>query len=406
MPALVARTLTLALGCLAVGACTSGGSQSDTPSTDAVGDTDPVDTDARDSAAVDTDLSDSDGTDSDRPDTDGWDTDSANTDTDPLDSGRPDTDVVDTDTPDTDVIDTDVVDTDPVVDTDSPLHADVVFVIAFENHSSAQVYGNLTNAPYLNLTLLPLGGRADAYVDDLTPDTPSEPHYVWMEAGTNTFLDAVFTQNLPPSANNSTASTDHLVAQIGTVPNLSWMSYQEGIDASTGACPIFESGFYAPRHDPFLFFQDVVGYPPDANNPFCAAHHKPYTALAADLTAELVATYNFITPDLCHDMHGAPGCGGAPDDVRKGDDWLAVNLPPILEYADAHNGVVMLVWDEPEWSGHIPFLILGPQINPGHVSTVAYSHSSLLKTTEELLGLPVLPTVQAANDFADFFLTP
>jgi hypothetical protein len=395
----------------------SDGEDSDTTASDTdsgVLDSDVVDTDSgvldtdttvtdTDTGVVDTDVADTDLIDTDVVDTDVADTDVV--DTDVVDTDVADTDVVDTDLVDTDVVDTGSPDTD-VVDTDGPLGASVVFVLAFENHDTTQIYGNLTNAPYINLTLLPLGGIADAYVDDLQPATPSEPHYVWMEAGTNVFADVTFSQNLLPSASNSTASTDHLVSQIGAVPGLSWMSYQEGINASTGACPIYPFGFYAPRHDPFVFFKDVAGDPPDANNAFCAAHHKPYTALAADLAAETVATYNFITPDLCNDMHGASGCPGPVDDVRKGDDWLAANLPPILDYANTHDGVVMLVWDEPDWAGHIPFVILGPRIKAGHVSSVPYSHSSLLKSTERLLGLPVLPTVQAAHDFADFFVTP
>lgn len=428
------RSLALVAGLGWVGACAPGlGNPDDMglddltdtdPGADTdVGDSDPVvlDTDDGDSDRVDTDsgVVDTDGADTDTADTDVVDTDARDTDVVDTDTAVPDTDVVDTDVLDTDVVDTDLVDTDSidtdvvdtarvdtdVVDTGAPIHASVIFVIAFENHDTTQIYGNLTNAPYINLTLLPLGGIADAYTDDLLPATPSEPHYVWMEAGTHVFADTTFLQNWLPTASNSTASTHHLVTQIGAVTGLSWMSYQEGMDASTGVCPIYASGFYAPRHDPFLFFQDVSGDPPDANNAFCAAHHKPYTALAADLAADTIATYNFITPDLCNDMHGAAGCTGPIDNVRKGDDWLAANLPPILDYANAHDGVVMLVWDEPDWAGHIPFIILGPQIKRGHVSTVAYSHSSLLKTTERLLGLPVLPTVQAANDFSDFFLT-
>jgi hypothetical protein len=32
-----------------------------------------------------------------------------------------------------------------------------------------------------------------------------------------------------------------------------------------------------------------------------------------------------------------------------------------------------------------------------------YTHSSLLKTIEEIFEVPVLPTVASANDFADMF---
>ena len=34
---------------------------------------------------------------------------------------------------------------------------------------------------------------------------------------------------------------------------------------------------------------------------------------------------------------------------------------------------------------------------------MTYSHSSLLKSTEQFLGVPVLPSVTTANNFADMF---
>jgi hypothetical protein len=34
---------------------------------------------------------------------------------------------------------------------------------------------------------------------------------------------------------------------------------------------------------------------------------------------------------------------------------------------------------------------------------VAYGHRSLFKSLEEIFGLPIVPTVAAANDFADLF---
>ena len=34
---------------------------------------------------------------------------------------------------------------------------------------------------------------------------------------------------------------------------------------------------------------------------------------------------------------------------------------------------------------------------------IAFNHSSLVKTVEEIFGLPLLPTVASVNDFADLF---
>jgi hypothetical protein len=277
-----------------------------------------------------------------------------------------------------------------------------VFIVAMENQDADRIYGNVGDAPYINGTLIPRYAHATAFSDEL-PELPSEPHYVWMEAGTNVFADHTFTTDDRPSASNSTASRDHLVAQIAAAGGgLDWMSYQEGISAATGACPLEGAGFYRPRHNPFVFFQDVSGDPPAKDNPTCAAHHRDIATLAADLASGDVATYSFISPDLCHDMHGATGC---PDSnrTRAGDDWLAANLPPLIDFVNAHGGVIFVTWEEGNHTSTLPFIAVGPDVKPGYAGAVAYSHSSLLKTIEKLLGLPVLATVAAANDLSDLF---
>lgn len=299
-----------------------------------------------------------------------------------------------------------VLETPPATDlppqqANTPSRIKYVFVIAMENHDAAQIYG-ASSAPYINGSLLPQGGYATQYQDDL-PSEPSEPHYVWMEAGTNAFSDHTFTNDNDPSAKNSTLSTDHLSTQIRlSTQGLSWLSYQEDLGDSTGACPISSSGFYAAKHDPFIFFEDVSGSPPSQTNTYCAAHHRPFTALVDDLANMQVATYNFITPNLCHDMHGASGCPDR-DTVHAGDAWLQDNLPPLLSFVTAHDGVIFIVWDEPDRTTTQPFIVLGPQVIPGFANPVPLSHSSLLKSLEQILNLPVLPTVSAANDFSSFF---
>ena len=279
-----------------------------------------------------------------------------------------------------------------------------VFVIAMENEPAAAIYGS-ASAPYINGQLLPRYARATAFADPLPDGIPSEPHYIWMEAGTNKFSDVTFTGDGDPSASNSTASTAHLSTQMDhATPPVTWLSYQEGLNSSTGACPVRSSGFYAGKHDPFIFFRDVAGSPPSASNAACAAHHRPYTALAQDLKAKTVARYNFISPDICHDMHGDSSCPGS-DDIRTGDDWLRAELPALLDFVNANDGVIFLVWDEPEGgSSLVPFVAMGPRVKTGYASSVAFDHGSLLKTVEEIFGLPILPTVAATNDLADLFV--
>lgn len=278
----------------------------------------------------------------------------------------------------------------------------VVFVIAFENHDAKQIYGNKSDAPYINNTLMETYAYATNFKDVL-PHEESEPHYLWMEAGTNKFSDHSFTGSGDATKNNSTKSTEHLVTQIKNAgTGLTWMSYQEGITDRTGKCPIESSKFYAAKHNPFVFFRDVSGSPPSKNNAYCISHHKDLSQLAGDLANNRVATYNFITPNLCNDMHGEDGCP-SKNEIRMGDDWLKNNLPALISYVNANEGVIFLSWDEGDGTNVLPFLAVGPGVKQGYASTVKLNHSSQVKSIERILELPYLSTVSGATDFADLF---
>jgi hypothetical protein len=174
------------------------------------------------------------------------------------------------------------------------------------------------------------------------------------------------------------------------------------MNEKTGACPIRSYEFYAAKHNPFIFFRDVSGDPPSTDNAYCASHHKPYSALAADLAADQVAPYAFITPDQCHDMHGQRGCPGM-DLVRAGDDWLKSELPRLIAYAEQHSSVIFLVWDEGDGTLKLPFLAIGPMIKPRFSAAARYTHSALLKSVELMLDLPMLPAVTNAPDLGELF---
>lgn len=294
--------------------------------------------------------------------------------------------------PDTTGVDTALVDV--------PLATRTVFVIPMENESASAIYGDVKNAPYLNGTLMPMAAYATSFTDSLPKSLPSEPHYVWLEAGTNKFSDKTFTNDDNASASNSTASTAHLSTQLEEA-GLGWMSYQEGM--TEGTCPItsISSTKYAAKHDPFVFFQDVAGSPPSAASGTCISHHKPYSSFASDLANGQLPAYVFITPNLCNDMHGASGCPSGSN-VKTGDSWLASQMPAIIDYAYTHDSVIYIVWDEGSDNQTIPFLALGPHVKAG-ASTTNYTHSSILKSVEQQLGVDPLPTVDNATTFEDLF---
>lgn len=269
-----------------------------------------------------------------------------------------------------------------------------------ENESSTAIYGNTADAPYIN-SLLTIGAYATNFVDVL-PSVPSEPHYIWMVAGTNVFADHTFTTDANASATNSTASTEHLGTQL-TSAGIPWVTYQEGM--KVGICPIHGFGAQAASHDPFVFFQDLVGNPPSATAPACIEHHKPFSDFATDLANEVVG-YALIVPDKCHDMHGMTSCPSGTDpvaNIRAGDAWLAAELPRIIDYTATHDALLFVVWDEGRGAiPTMPFIAIGPHVVPGPTDT-RYDHSSLLKTTEKFLGVPALATVEPAVDLGGLF---
>jgi len=283
----------------------------------------------------------------------------------------------------------------------APANANVikhVFVIVMENEDSSSIYGD-AKAPYIN-SLLETSAHTLKFADELPGPIPSEPHYVYMEAGTNAFSDHTFTTDEDPSAANSTSSPKHLVTQM-KAKGVTWRSYVENRTVATGACPIVSAGLYAAKHVPFVFFHDVAGSPPSSTAAPCVNHTSPFTDLARDIAAKSVPGYAFITPNLCDDMHGATGCVG--NEITLGDTWLKQNLPALIAYAKANAGVIFITWDEAESTPYMAFIAVGPGVKPGYASSVAYDHGSMLKSVEGIFGLPYLATVTHKNDLADLF---
>ena len=276
-----------------------------------------------------------------------------------------------------------------------PSHLKTVFLIVMENHNWSDIHGS-DRAPYLNQTLLPMGAHAENYFNP-PGNHPSEPNYLWLEAGTNF---GVHTDDDPII--NHQASTAHLATLLNAA-GISWRSYQE--DISGTVCPLTAVANYRPKHNPFVFFDDLTGHL-NPQNAACIAHNRPLTELASDLAqgGRGVAQYNFITPNLCHDGHNS--CAPENDEVKQTDDWLAANIPMILaSEAYRDGGVIFITWDESE-GGDFPIgmIALSPLAKAGYSSNVAWTHSSTLRSMEEILGVtPFLGDAANATDLSDLF---
>jgi phosphatidylinositol-3-phosphatase len=270
-----------------------------------------------------------------------------------------------------------------------------VFVILMENSNWSDIKGN-SSAPYINKTLLPMASHAERF-GNITH--PSEPNYIWLEAGDNLGVD----NDDDPSSNHQ-STTNHLSTLLDHA-GVSWKAYAEGIGGTK--CPLSGSGKYATKHVPFVFFDDVTDKN-SSSSAKCIQHIRPYTELAGDLTSGHVAHYNFITPDLCHDMHDLFGCDNF-DRAKNGDQWLSREVPKILA-SDAYKkgGAIFLTWDESD-GGNSPIgmIVISPFAKGGGYSnTISYNHSSTLRTMQEIFGVrPFIRAAANATDLSDLFRT-
>jgi phosphatidylinositol-3-phosphatase len=172
---------------------------------------------------------------------------------------------------------------------------------------------------------------------------------------------------------------------------------------------------YAARHDPFVYFHSIID-----DQPRCDSHVVNLNALPADLrTAKTTPNFVFITPNLCNDGHDAECVDGGPGGLEAANAFLQKWVPLITQSpAFKQDGLLVITFDEsdgggPEGStaccgekplpqakhdpgfkgpggGRIGAVLLSPFIKPGTVSNEPYNHYSLLRTVEDLFGVPHL----------------
>jgi hypothetical protein len=278
-------------------------------------------------------------------------------------------------------------------------HVKTVWIIVMENQNWSSIKGS-KSAPYINDTLLSLASHAEQYFNP--PQIhPSLPNYIWMEAGTNFGI----ADDRSPLG-NSQSTTQHLVTLLKNAPQgaVEWRSYQENISGKD--CPLSDRYPYVVKHNPFVYFDDVT----NRRNPdsaYCIEHIRPFEQLAKDLAANSVARYNFISPNICNDMHDS--CFPLHNKVAQGDTWLAKYLPEILNsQAYRDDGVVFITWDEADiGDGPVGMIVLSPLAKgDGYSNSIHYDHGALLRTLEEVFGVsPYLGNATSQPDLKDLFST-
>jgi hypothetical protein len=267
-----------------------------------------------------------------------------------------------------------------------------VFLIVMENRNWSSIAGS-PSAPYINHVLLPQASYATRYFG---MRHPSEPNYLWLEGGT----DYGIADDDDP-ASHHLLNRDHLASLLDEA-GIPWKTYQQGISGVD--CPLRSHDFYAAKHNPFVFFDDLTDGL-DRRSVGCIRHMRPLAELTADLQSGDLARYNFVTPDLCNDMHGAPGCPTS-DPVLAGDAWLRDWIPRLQAAPASANAAIVITWDENEGGDEpIGLIVLSPLAKGGGYSNaMRYTHSSLLRSLQEIFGVgPFLCDAANAAPLSDLF---
>jgi hypothetical protein len=237
--------------------------------------------------------------------------------------------------------------------TTPPATYEHVVWIVMENHAYSQIAGS-ASAPYLNRL-----ARSCGLATRFSAEThPSLPNYIAMTSGSPQGIG----DDAGPSAHRLTAAS--LFSQLA--PG-GWRALQESMPSP---CALSDAGRYAVRHNPAAYYTRLRSA--------CRADDVPLTS-----TPNLTARFTFVTPNVCHDMHDCS--------VATGDAWLKGFVPKVLASPQYRAGrtAVFVTWDEDDHSSanHVATLVLAPSVKRGMKAGAAFDHYSLLRTTEQLLGL-------------------
>jgi hypothetical protein len=244
-------------------------------------------------------------------------------------------------------------------------------VVVMENREYGSVIGS-ASAPYTNQ----LAARFGLASASFAASHPSLPNYLDLIAGS--------TLGITSDCTDCSVDAPVIADQLGSA-GIPWAAYMEGMPTPcyTGASAPAD---YAKRHNPFVYVHHLVA------NPAACGRVKPFSDFAADLASTVPPAFVWVTPNLCHDGHDC--------DTSTADAWLRSFIEPVLASPwYAAGGIVLVTWDEGDSSagccqsahgGHIATLVLSARTPAGARLSTPVDHAGLLRTIEDIYGLPHL----------------
>lgn len=242
--------------------------------------------------------------------------------------------------------------------------ASYVTIVIMENRDYASIIGS-SQAPYINNTLVPISALM---TNSHAIGHPSEPNYLALFSGS--------TQGVSDDSCPHTFSAANLGSEL-IAAKLTFAGYSESMPSNGFTGCTSPNGLYARKHNPWVNFSNV----PAKSN-----------LVYKKFPVKKMPTVSIVVPNLCDDMHDCS--------TQAGDTWLSQHLPAIIKWDTAHNGLLILTWDEasPDNGGNpIATLLTGPMITAGQYSQ-NITHYDVLRTIEDIYGLTCTANACSAGD--------
>ncbi len=205
-----------------------------------------------------------------------------------------------------------------------------------------------------------------------------------------------WTCDCSPTAAGCASANLNVFRQIG-LAGKGWRGYAEGMPSNCDKANNPATS-YAVRHNPPPYYTDL-GSRSSWDLPMGTTSSGN---LLNAVNAGALTAYSSVTPNLLNDMHDGT--------VARGDSWLAGWIPKITAGPDyqAGNLAIFIVWDEnASGSGnnpsHVACFVLSAFTPAATQSATAFTHYSLLRTTEEITGVGLLGQAATATSMRTAF---
>jgi uncharacterized membrane protein len=242
---------------------------------------------------------------------------------------------------------------------------DHIVIVMEENHSFSSIIGS-SSAPFINS----LAQQGALFTQSFAVEHPSQPNYLDLFSGSN---QGVIDDSCP-----HTFSTENLASELAAAGQ-TFTGFSEDLPAAGST--VCTSGAYARKHAPWTNFTNVP-----------ATSNLPFSSFPADLTT--LPTISIVDPNLNDDMHDGT--------IAQGDTWLQQNLSGYIQFAQTHNSLLIITWDEDDnASGNqIATIFVGPMVKQGQFAETI-NHFNVLRTLEDLYGLTHVGSAATATPISD-----